>query len=230
MIDRIGPRESFELEDASLHRTPGLRGERVIGALYWFGDESVRPEIRHADETRPTLSRQVEAWLGALFPGVALNIQRMPGTNQVTLGIRTGPETDFHRPQHVGFGLTCVLPILVVCLMADRDELVLIENPEAHLHPRAQAELGRFLARVAQSGVQIIVETHSDHILNGARRAVKDDIINPENVMLHFFRLRGDDHETQVISPRIDPQGRIDSWPEGFFDQFDKDTMTLAGF
>ena len=89
--------------------------------------------------------------------------------------------------------------------------------------------MGQFLAEAAQSGVQIIVETHSDHVLNGIRRAVKSGVVDAEDVAIHFFRDRFA-HESQVLSPVIDPTGNIDTWPHGFFDQFDKDLNYFAGW
>lgn len=107
--------------------------------------------------------------------------------------------------------------------------IVLIENPEVHLHPAGQAKMGEFLAEAAHAGVQIIAETHSDHVLNGVRRAVKSGSVSADDVALHFFRDRFS-HESQVLTPIIDSAGGIDVWPEGFFDQFDKDLNYFAGW
>jgi predicted ATPase len=85
------------------------------------------------------------------------------------------------------------------------------------------------LADVSNAGIQVIVETHSDHVLNGIRRAVKAGRILPEQVALHFFRLRSTDM-AQVVSPQLDANGNIDTWPDGFFDQFDKDMNHFAGW
>jgi predicted ATPase len=84
-------------------------------------------------------------------------------------------------------------------------------------------------AAVAGSGVQVIAETHSVHLHNGVRRFVKDTRIEPDRVALHFFTPRKSDMP-QVISPMLDRTGGIDSWPAGFFDQFDKDTNYFAGW
>ena len=89
--------------------------------------------------------------------------------------------------------------------------------------------MGNFLADVARAGVQVIIETHSDHILNGIRRAVKSQKLSPEQLALHFFRPRAAGH-AQAVSPQIDASGNIDFWPEGFFDQFDKDMNHFAGW
>lgn len=110
--------------------------------------------------------------------------------------------------------------------------MVPVENPEANLHPAAQALMGLFLARVAASGVQVILETHSDHVLNGVRRAVKDKKLLKKQVAIHFFKPRTEDEskEPAVISPLIDDNGNLDNWPQEFFDQFDKDTAYFAGW
>jgi predicted ATPase len=100
----------------------------------------------------------------------------------------------------------------------------MIENPEAHLHPSGQSRIGEMLALTASSGVQVITETHSDHVLNGIRLAAKSGKIDPSNVELHFFE-RGFDresNETRIITPKMDKNGRLDRWPKGFFDEWDK--------
>ncbi len=162
------------------------------------------------------------------FPGAGLVVRPVEGANLMTMGIRTSAATSYHRPQNVGFGITHVLPIVTACLGARRSDVVLLENPESHLHPAGQSAMGCFLAMAAASGAQVILESHSDHVLNGVRRAVKSGIIGPEQVAIHFFAARTEDGECpQVISPLIDPGGTIDRWPTGFFDQFDKDTAAL---
>ena len=85
----------------------------------------------------------------------------------MTLGLRTSEAEEFHRPVHTGFGLTQSLPIVVAALSAGKGEILLIENPEVHLHPAGQAMMGEFMADAARAGVQVVVETHSDHVLNG---------------------------------------------------------------
>jgi len=157
----------------------------------------------------------------------------VPRANAVTLGVRVSSDTDFHRPVHTGFGLTQVLPIVVAALSADKEDILLIENPEVHLHPAGQAAMGEFLGKVSSAGLQVMLETHSDHVLNGVRRAVKSGMLSSENVALHFFKQRSaeqDDESPQVQSPAIDSNGNIDSLPAGFFDQFDKDMNYFAGW
>jgi predicted ATPase len=101
--------------------------------------------------------------------------------------------------------------------------MLIVENPEAHLHPAGQSRLGRFLARVAGSGVQVIVETHSDHVLNGVRlAAVADSSVPANDVIVHFF-----DGDT-VLPIDLGARGDLSAWPTGFFDQIEDDLGRLA--
>lgn len=226
--ERVGPREVYSLEDRQIAEVVGPAGEHAASVLQWGRDETVIDGLVRSNAPNTRL-RQVEERMRMFFPGCSLILHQIPQVNAVTLGLRTSDDTDFHRPVHVGFGLTQVLPIVVAALSASVEDIILIENPEVHLHPAGQALMGQFLAEVANAGIQIIVETHSDHVLNGIRRSVKAEILKPELVAVHFFRPRSLDG-SQVISPLIDKTGNIDTWPEGFFDQFDKDMNYFAGW
>lgn len=230
--ERLGPRETYVLEGLGLTSVVEPTGENAVSVLYAGRDERVSESVA-VRGVPPTLMRQVEARMGSFFPGCELAMTKIPRANAVTLGIRTSRDVDFHRPSHTGFGITQVLPIVVAALSAQRNDLLVIENPEVHLHPAGQAMMGVFLAEVAVAGVQVILETHSDHVLNGVRRAVKNRTLPPEDVALHFFRPRQEAERegiAQVQSPLIDGDGNIDDWPEDFFDQFDKDMNYFAGW
>lgn len=226
--ERSGPREVYALEDKQVATVVGPAGEHAVSVLHRGRDEKVLESLV-IDGVSPTRMRQVEARMRTFFPGCGLLVQQVPQTNFVTLGLRTSDDTDFHRPIHVGFGLTQVFPIIVAALSAKVGDILLIENPEVHLHPGGQALMGRFLAEVAKAGVQVIVETHSDHVLNGLRRSVRAGCLSPEQIKLYFFQPRSLPGE-QVVSPQMAPDGGVDFWPEGFFDQFDKDINHFAGW
>lgn len=231
--ERLGPREHYTFEDPYLTPVVGPNGEYAVSLLHSGRDIRVLSNELAVSDVPPTRFRLVEAWMARFFPGCVLAIDQIPHTNALTLGIRVSSETDFHRPVHTGFGLSQVLPIVVAALSADQDSILMIENPEVHLHPKGQVHMGNFLALVAASGVQVIIETHSDHILNGIRRAVKESILSHDNVALHFFRPRTGERtepSAQVESPMIGPKGNIDYWPRGFFDQFDEDMNYFAGW
>ena len=226
--EREGPREVYPLEDQHVTTLVGPRGENAVSVFYRGRDERVDDTLLLAGNA-PTLLRQVGARLDSFFPGCAVDVQSVPNASAVTLGIRTSPSTEFLRPIHCGFGITQVMPIIVAALSIPKGSLLLIENPEVHLHPAGQAKMGQFLAEVAHSGIQVILETHSDHVLNGVRRSVKAGLIPAEEVMIHFFRARTPELP-QVLSPTLDSSGSIDDWPDGFFDQFDKDMDYFAGW
>jgi predicted ATPase len=173
------------------------------------------------------LMDQVSGWLQQLSPGVRISAEELLGTDDVVLRYnyvgRTGMSESSRqiRPANVGFGLTYSLPLVVACLTAEADTLLLLENPEAHLHPQGQAALGELMVRAAADGVQIIVETHSDHVLNGIRLAVKRELIRAESVVIQFFSRAIETGFVSSESPAILDNGRLSNWPKGFFDQWD---------
>ena len=155
-----------------------------------------------------------------ISPGVRFNLDKYDELGVVRVGVafsRSGsvPTRDFNAP-NVGFGIIYTLPILVSILSARKDTLILLENPEAHLHPRGQAQLGNLLARAADAGIQIIVETHSDHILNGIRVVLKKRIAIPDDIVIHYlYRDSNDDGTKSVVTTQIDldKNGKLTNWP-----------------
>ena len=226
--ERIAPQDAYDLRDPNIVSVVGPRGNHAVSLLHWGRDEQVLDELV-LPEVPPIRLQQVEARMRTLFPEFRMELQHVQRANTVTLGLRTSDAANFHSPIHTGFGITQVLPIVIAALSAEKGDLILIENPEVHLHPAGQALMGQFLADVARAGIQVLAETHSDHVLNGVRRAVKSKRLDAGQVAIHFFRPRSEDHP-QVLSPVLDDSGNIDSWPEGFFDQFDKDTNYFAGW
>lgn len=227
--ERIGPREVYALEDSQTAPVVGPMGEHAMSLFYLKRDEPILDDLTTETESRNTLFHQVTARMRQFFPECGLAIEQVPNVNAVTLRLRTSDSGEFHRPMNVGFGLTQVLPIVIAALSTAKRDIILIENPEVHLHPAGQALMGELLAQVANAGVQVILETHSDHILNGIRRYVKAGGISPEQVALHFFKARSA-NAAQVVSPQINSNGDLDNWPDGFFDQFDKDMNHFAGW
>lgn len=218
----------------------GTRGEFAIDFLARNENQPVS-EIRRCPTTgygvneqlisiiAPTnkLIDQVAGWMQQISPGVSLNTEFLPGTDEVRLKYRYAGQardvsSNSYRPTHVGFGITYCLPIIIACLSAQNGALLMLENPEAHLHPQGQAALGEMLARCAADGVQILVETHSDHVMNGIRLAAKRKLISCDDVAIHFFSRPVSEGQVYVQSPSLLEDGRLSNWPEGFFDQWDK--------
>ena len=119
---------------------------------------------------------------------------------------------------------------MVVAILASRPgDVILLEAPEAHLHPRGQSKLGQLLARAASGGVQVIVETDSDHVMNGVRVAVHEGLISPDTAAFLYFRSdpKAEDGTPTVRTVLMDKYGRVEDWPEGFFDEMDRSLETL---
>ncbi|AKG21400.1 AAA family ATPase [Calothrix sp. 336/3] len=171
---------------------------------------------------------QVEAWMGEISPGTRIQINSNPDMDVISFQ-GAYRDSNYYRSTNLGFGIIYTLPIIVAVLASKPDTLILVENPEAHLHPKGQVKMGELLALAASCGVQIIIETHSDHVLNGIRLAVHGGKIKPDDVQLHYFQRHEQQGETitEVVSPRIDRNGRIDKWPDGFFDEWEKSLDVL---
>ncbi|MFJ7967542.1 DUF3696 domain-containing protein [Streptomyces sp. NPDC096324] len=219
--DRVSPAEFYPRDhQVAIGRGfLGVRGEHTVNFLrHHARDEVLDGPLRHPRAESTRLLDQAAAWMGELCPGVDLLAEPIEGTDSVRLSYGfDGPRGTRRRPTNVGFGLTYALPIVVACLTARRGSLVLLENPEAHLHPRGQSRMAALVSAAAAQGAQLVVETHSDHVLNGVRLAVKRGVLAPEAAVLHYFR--GGPTGSEVTSPRIDRDGLLDQWPEGFFDE-----------
>lgn len=231
---RMGTADVFPFpEDPSpVHADVGVQGEY---APWWF-DRFLDDEIEYSrcnlSDQAVTLRRQFNAWADELFPGAQGNAQTIEKTNLLRLEMRIGSTDAWRRPSNIGYGLTYAFPIIVAGLLANSGQILIIDSPEAHLHPMGQSKMGLFLAKIAAAGVQVIVETHSDHVLTGIRLAVQDKTISPRKVAVHFFNHPGivATGLARVVSPLIDPHGNLSEWPEGFFDQSEKDLARLAGW
>lgn len=232
--ERLGPRKALTLGDHhSRLLDVGKHGEYVFDGLLRHGSMIV---LRSGDPRRSEhaqgdrLRDQVEAWLTEISPGVQLGIDGVPEADiargSFTFGREGALRSPEYRPTNVGFGLSYVLPVIVALLAAPVGGLVIIENPEAHLHPRGQTMMGELCARASAAGVQVLLETHSDHVLDGARMAVKAGILERGNVAIHY--LSQDNGRSVRSSPEIDEEGRLSAWPEGFFDQHRKNAAQLV--
>ena len=228
---RTGPADSFPIPDR-LHTGVVDVGADGRYASYWYhelADEPVDAARRLPKTEGSTFRRQVDAWLGFLAPGAEANVQAVPAASRMALQFRLTDIGEWKRPANVGYGLTYAFPIIVQLLAAKAGDVVTIDSPEAHLHPQAQSRMGRILATFAVSGIQLLVETHSDHVLNGTRLAVAEKTIGSSELGLLFFSgARNESHGVSI--PRLDENGRIHDWPEGFFDQIDNDVALLSGW
>lgn len=228
--ERVGPRLLYPMDE--LRRGDfdvGTHGEFAAQVLARRRDEQIACEpLAYRDEAAREMSlllgAQTRYWMQTLIPDFDIELSELTSADQIRVTLKTGTR-EFVRPTNIGFGIIYTLPIVVAALVAPSGSLLIVENPEAHLHPASQSRMGLFLARVAAAGIQIIVETHSDHVLNGIRRAVRQKTLEPAQVSLLFFS--GSKGVSRVEPLKIYPSGGIDPRPEGFFDQTEKDLMEL---
>ncbi len=227
--DRLGPQNNHQLSEYHIRdlNSLGNHGEYAVHfiAMNGLNNLEILP-LKHKDAVANTLLANIEAWMSEISPGIRIRAIAQPKFNSATLSysfVQGNETTSEFKPQNVGFGLSYVLPVVTSILSAKVGDMLIIENPESHLHPAGQAVMGRLCALAANNGVQLFIESHSDHFLNGIRVAVKDEVISPDKVALFFLQRSVDvnNHASDVIYPKIDSDGRIDQWPEGFFDEWD---------
>ncbi len=231
--DRLGPQSSYEKSyyEVRENEQVGNHGEYAVHYLYTHGLENVENEcVLYDGEENIRLLRQVECWMGEITPGISLRMEDYGHSNRIGLTVHQKgmAGADYFTAQNVGFGISYVLPVVLSLVKAKRGDLLILENPEAHLHPKGQRKMGELIARTTQGGVQIILETHSDHILNGIRISAKEGRVDPETVCLYYFTREEIQKEMEVKivpvveNPVLYKDGRLSFWPEGFFDEWDK--------
>jgi predicted ATPase len=219
--DRYGPETSMPIFHDN--NELGSRGENLFKCIDHYSDEVLNPILRHETSEGDTLLFNLRAWLGVISPNVKFDysIQRQSDSS---FGL-----FNEYRAKNVGFGLSYTLPVLTALLLGTvrPNSLVIIENPEAHLHPRGQTELARLICKCVEAGAQIIVETHSDHLLNGVRIYTKKNSPDfSKQVQIHWFQLDGNKN-TEIESSSIAPDGRLHHWPVGLADQFEINASQL---
>lgn len=229
--DRIAPSLMFPFSKNINNNSIGIRGEYTTHFLAEYRHKELQiKELKHKDSTTNHLLENTEKWLGEISNGVLIKPSADKSTNssklvyQYTYGDTTSSE---YSSLNVGFGLTYVLPVIMLLLKSKPNDLIIIENPESHLHPAGQSKIAELCAIACANGVQIIIETHSDHFINGIRVATKQKKIKPEQSKIYYFKKDKDEMETKIDEINIGEDGGISAYPEGFFDQFDDDLDKL---
>ena len=218
---RIGGANSIEIysEDSEI----GSRGENVIKCIDAHWDDVLPQHIHHPESEGDTFLFNLKAWLNIISPNVKFDykVNELSDDSYSTYnGFRTS---------NVGFGLSYTLPVIAMLLRATLlpGSVVLLENPEAHLHPKGQTEMGKLIACAVKAGVQVIVETHSDHLFDGIRIFAKEDGHFSKDFIGYWFELDAESI-TQWENILINDAGQLSKEaPQGFCDQFEINAMQL---
>lgn len=204
----------------------GFRGEHTAAVLHLHRDQGITyiPSSNFAApqiDPRPTfvtLAEAVQDW--AVYMGVADGFQtRDLGKLGHELKVLSEGVSAPQDLTHVGVGVSQVLPILVLCLLAQEDTTIIIEQPELHLHPRVQTLLADFFLSMAMLRKQCIIESHSEYIINRLRLRAATAAHDTVSSLLKIYFVQKTAGSSQFRDVVVSEYGSIPQWPEGFFDQ-----------
>lgn len=225
--ERLGPRWESDVnkkitDNAGDHGE--FSGNMLLEASYSY--PKVAPDRKVTPESADNFNIQTDLWMSHICSDVSFKSKPLT-QEKCQVWLRQGAGTT--SPPNTGFGFTYALPIVLDGLMAPAGSMMIVENPEAHLHPRAQSNMGYFLGRMAAAGVRIIVETHSEHIVNGMRRAALSRLgLSPDDLTIYFFHepIPGNAGEAPV-KITVDREGNLSDFPVDFFDQVRQDMLEI---
>lgn len=229
------PRDDFEtIQQGQISLNLG-QGELVAHFLH---KNASKDTFNYLYDGKPySLLEQVICWVEKISPNIIIEVQKDLGTTfNITYGYKGD---DSHksitnlRAENIGYGISYSLPIIVALVSAKPGDLLIIENPEGHLHPAGQAELIKLISRVAMNGIQVIVETHSDHIIRGVLVATKlhqngaEGELSKEKVKIYYMRGKDPMHSSIIEEIKLSEGGVLSFQPKGFFDQDEIDYYYL---
>jgi len=198
----------------------GTRGERVVDALLAAREEGGYLQIGKSS-ARHTLEVRVASWLKEL--GLVENFEVLPvakGSKLFQVWVRRTHKSPKVFITDVGFGISQILPVIALCYYVPEGSILILEQPEIHLHPRIQAGLADvFIDAIRTRGIQIILESHSEHLLRRLQRRIAEETFRPDDAALYFCKNESGKSELENLN--VDPYGNIENWPADFFgDEF----------
>ena len=221
----MGPKKQYSIENWRKNGVTklGTAGEWVVPFLAMEGEKRKVPDkMCHPKGKTNSLIDQVSAWMAEISPGIRLNAQLIPLLEKAKLEVSYSGErlvSEPFLPVNVGFGIPYVLPLIVELLISDCGSLLMIENPESHLHPKGQTIIAKLISLAAENGCQILCESHSDHVINGVRVVVKQGLISNNKVRISFFS-KNENQETNVEHIFMDSKGNLSEYPSGLLDEW----------
>lgn len=221
---RIGPQNWYN-KNMLIDDMIGNDGEYAVSYLNKHKTDIIEEKLRRTSQDY-TLMGQVNWWLNYIV-GAQISTEEILGTNLIKASYQMNDMPNI-RPVNIGSGVSYLISILIMCLSSPDKGIIIIENPEIHLHPAAQSKICEFLYFTAESGRQLFVETHSDHIFNGFRAGISNKQMDKNKVNIQFMYLN-DNHLTENMRVEIGKYGVIENQRENLFDQFDIDLNKMIG-
>ena len=221
---RLGPLPMYR-KDMTVKDDIGIEGEYAVSYLDRHKEDTLEDNICKS-KANLTLMGQVNYWLKYIV-GAEINTSDMVGTDYVKASYNFNEVTDL-RPINIGSGISYLISVIIMCLASRVGALLIIENPEIHLHPNAQSKVCEFLYFIAENNRQIIVETHSDHIFNGYRSGIVTGTMDKDKINIMFVYEK-EDMMTDVMKVEIGKYGRVENQVKNLFDQFDSDMQKMVG-
>lgn len=192
----------------------GKRGEYAVHALL-ASDNSRKNQKENEEGGRQWLVERVSEWLSKLGVADELRLERQGKSRHYELIVVRGSQRA--NLVDVGFGISQVLPMLVLAHVVPRGTTIIAEQPEIHLHPRAQGGLAELMVQVAQTRqIQFIVETHSEHLFRRLQTLVADELVKPDECALYFVE-RNEAGSSELRRLELNEFGKIANWPKHFF-------------
>ncbi len=228
--DRLGSTIAQPVK-ASDYLEVGEKGQFCAQLLADKFSFKVTPNRLYAPRTSPYLIDQTNLYLKDIFTGVEIDARVSIEMQTAQVLMRNSVKKSFGVSTNVGFGISYLLPIIVTGLVASAGSIIIVENPEAHLHPAAQSQVGKFLAKIAATGTRVIVETHSDHLINGMQYYAVANPYFMSKIIINNFSITDDKKNTQgrikIVPIKLSANGDYTDWPDGFMDQSRKDLYDL---
>jgi len=182
--------------------------------------------IQVISELGADFQHSLQLSLSEIMSGAHLSVSDT-GSDYLELKLNSADGDTSFKPVNVGYGYSYVLPVVVAAMITEPDGILIVENPEAHLHPGAQSRLSRFLIKQAiANGYQLIIESHSDHVVNGLRIAAKEGDIKSSQCLIDYFY--SECNTTIVKQITCDKKGTLSEYPDDFMDEWTLQLLKLV--